>query len=295
MYWAKRAGKWVVVTNDAESAEYDGVHAWLFHFVFSPDGHRVAYFPIRGNQELLVLDGREIVHSRGLINPVWSPDSSKLAYIVQGAVTRVGVNGVEENEAWDRVDSISFSPDSRRLAYVGTRAGRQHLVVDKQTGPPVDGIDVTSVRFKPDSSGLIYVEKRGGRVVVVDGGKASAAYDEITELTVSPDSRQIAFFGRAASSWYFVRDGVVSAPYDARYDAVRAESLQFSKDSKHFWYVIRQAGTDSVVVNDMSVPSYSEVLTMPTLVEKRLRYLGVRSGVIYYVEVALDVQGRPTR
>jgi hypothetical protein len=55
-YVAEKGGKWLVVVDGQEGAEYDGILEG--GLLFSPDGQRVAYRAQKGEKWLVVVDGQ---------------------------------------------------------------------------------------------------------------------------------------------------------------------------------------------------------------------------------------------
>ncbi|HYI92771.1 MAG TPA: winged helix-turn-helix domain-containing protein [Bryobacteraceae bacterium] len=103
----------------------------------SPDGQRVAtaiYAIERGEQDLWVFDiktnsGRRLTADLALRDsPVWSPDSTKLAFLhtADSEPPRVHVRGLGENDAEESMPAADFqipgawSPDGRFLAFTNT-------------------------------------------------------------------------------------------------------------------------------------------------------------------------------
>jgi Tol biopolymer transport system component len=146
---------------------------------------------------LVVVDGVEGKGYDGIIwdPPVFSPDSRRVAYTVahvaqpgdsqpspEPMTQWVVVDGVEGKEygAIGR-ESLVFSPDSRRVAYVAGRGGKQLVVVDGVEGDeygaiqarpvwPTPGVLGGSLVFSPDSRHVAYLANRGDKqLVVVDG------------------------------------------------------------------------------------------------------------------------------
>ena len=99
----------------------------------------------------------------------------------RGGKWRVVTDGIDGPEH-DRIgqDSVVFSPDSRRLAYIARR-GRdsfvQFVVVDGVPGKPYDGIIGSGLAFSPDSKHVVYGTGRGGKGFVVVDGHECWEYD----------------------------------------------------------------------------------------------------------------------
>jgi hypothetical protein len=101
------------------------------------------------------------------------------------------------------------------------------VVVDGKEGKEYDGIGVGTLTFSPDSKHIAYVAKRGDKVFVVVDGKEGKEYDGILEgtLTFSPNSKHVAYVAGRGKKWFVVVDGVEGKEY---YDGfLRGSKLVF--------------------------------------------------------------------
>jgi dipeptidyl aminopeptidase/acylaminoacyl peptidase len=183
--------------------ELDGFGAG--ELTVSPDGQRIAVRGIKANDDIHVYDFTNGTLSRTTFeagdeqNPVWAPDSQRLAYsAARGQVASIYIRTLDSNEPPRpivesdkfRVPS-SFSPDGTRLAYIEIDDSSRE---DIWTVPLNDGTPVpfarTSFReraptFSPDGRWLAYESDESGtpqiymaaypdgsqkRQVSVDGG-----------------------------------------------------------------------------------------------------------------------------
>ncbi len=136
----------------------------------------------------------------------FSPDGQKLAYVAssKGAETSakpsyvVVING-QESPPYKRAYFSTFSPDSKRFAYNGSKDNFAYFVV-------VDGIEgktytqIENVVFSPDSTKFAYhastnrYSSQNSSYVVVNN-KEIGPYGNVGNLSFSPDSKQITFTG----------------------------------------------------------------------------------------------------
>ena len=59
-----------------------------------------------------------------------SPDSKRVAYVGEDDNREVDVVDGEEQRWYEKIYSLTFSPDSKRVAYVGEDDNREVAVVD---------------------------------------------------------------------------------------------------------------------------------------------------------------------
>ena len=92
---------------------------------------------------------------------------------------------------------------------------RQFVVVDGEEGEPCDGIGVGSLVFSPDSRRVAYVGNRGNRMFVVIDGRRGKEYDGIVcnTLVFSPDSKHLAYIAQSNRKQFVVVDGVEGQPF----------------------------------------------------------------------------------
>ena len=133
----------------------------------SPDRLHVAYIARRHRKEFVVLDGRgqrdyDLVDRDSL---VFSRDGKRLAYAVKRNGRWFFVLDGREQAEYDEVWQVTFSPDSRHVAYIGTRwegwRPVEHVVIDGQEGPTYKQI-ITSVPVFDSSGALEYLAVRDG-------------------------------------------------------------------------------------------------------------------------------------
>jgi WD40 repeat protein len=117
-YAAKRSGKWVVVVDGQEGAEYHDIG--VGSPAFSPDGKRIAYSARTGNFApwVVVVDGQAGPGFDAIFNPSFSSDGKHVAYVAMERLEKwtLVVDGQAGTEHW-AIGSWTFSPDGKHLAY----------------------------------------------------------------------------------------------------------------------------------------------------------------------------------
>ena len=122
-YIAREGSQRFVVLDGKPGAKHEAVYKGTL--TFSPDSGRLAYFAGKGGMAVAVLDDVEgSPHRDAMVSTLrFSPDGTKLAYAAQleSGKWAIVVNG-KPGAAFDYIGSftgVSWSPDSRRLAYAG--------------------------------------------------------------------------------------------------------------------------------------------------------------------------------
>jgi len=206
--WARYAfragiadGKQVIVdTGKAQPA-----FAALSAPALSADGRHLAYSALNDRRSpVLIRDGKlqSCSGDRRLRTPIFSPDGKQLVTLITGKEGQDGLVRDGVVVAWagesprDGIYTVTFSPDSRRLAYLTHEA---LVVVDegRQPGIPHDWRFV----FSPDSRHLAYtVAVPDGVVPMRDGVPLIAPVEEVNSLTFSPDSVHLLYSIRQKSA-----------------------------------------------------------------------------------------------
>ncbi len=155
-YVAETGGKCFVVVDGEEGRGYDDIGS----LTFSPDSKRLAYWARLGGQSFVVLDGEE-------------GERYKSRFSVHKERTYVGRGGerVSELDVALREKSLRTYTDDRGTKWheYGVLPARERKDYDTMAGEPVT--------FSPDSKRVAYAANRGGKWSVVVEGKEGRAYD----------------------------------------------------------------------------------------------------------------------
>jgi Tol biopolymer transport system component len=271
-YAAENDGKWTVVLDGAAGKLYETIRKP--GIIFSPDSKRVAYAVQDRGRCFVVVDGVNGPGYDVVFDPVFSPDSRGLAYgaLEFGQLKMFLVLDGQNEKGFDLtpyfhpnasfgIGGLTFSPDSKRVAYVAELGGKRTFVVDGQGAGPFDA--VRSVLFSPDSRRVAYTAQlhQDSWEVVVDG-KAEGPYLLIRDgsLAFSPDSRRVGYIAETTFGHFLVNDRnvvvgevhekqavVIDGKQGKAYDYIW--SLTFSPDSQRVAWHAQADGKHFIVVD----------------------------------------------
>jgi hypothetical protein len=190
---------------------------------------------------------------------VSSPDGKRVAYMVMaGEGLAVVVDG-EKGEAFEGIaaNSIVFSPDGKHLGYVGTRPGKQYVVLDGRVHE-YTGVSKQGIVFSPDGAHHGWVALRADRtqIAVVDGVE-SAPYEDIAAqgIVFSPDGRRHGFIASSAGKFLVVIDGEEGPLFDS------VASLRFTAAGRALYVALRE-GKWFAVVDGVPHGPYDELRSL---------------------------------
>jgi len=133
------------------------------------------------------VDGKEEKQYDAVSDPLFSPDSKRMAYWVNVSNKQFMVVDGKEEKQYDDIGYAVFSPDSKRVAYVAV-LGKWFIVVDGKKGKSHDNIRVPV--FSPDSKRMIYRAILGNTEFIIVDKKEGMRYNQIVSRVEfdSPDS-----------------------------------------------------------------------------------------------------------
>lgn len=192
------------------------------------------------------------------------PGSEHLCYYAETTDgLRVGV----DDSVGRPLQGVSQSPPSvsvhGRIAYVARFDGVMRLFVDHDLDPrPVAPLKDAQAIWSPDGTRLAWVEQDASgsaarERVVVDGVEGPWTKHISTApwgLQFSPDSSRVAYYGRSATSWQYLVDGVVGPPTED------SRAFFWSPDSRRFVYDARIRGRWHLVDDGQIGPAHDGVV-----------------------------------
>ncbi len=194
---------------------------------------------------------------------VASPDGTRLAWTSNDPKTRkwrvfeAGRPGPPFDEV--DVETLAFTPDGRRLAYVARLGPDRHVLIGDKI---IRG--ALAYAFSPDGKRFAWVtcDANENYDLWLNDAKVSRRSHPITHLTFSPDSRRFAYVFRnsqAEGRWIWLRpqlmvDGKVGR---AVHEDIR--DLTFSPDSRHWAAVVKDDKRWRVLLDDKDLPAFEDV------------------------------------
>jgi len=249
-------------------------HEFQNPVVVSPDGKRVAFRARQGDARFVVVDGKPQTAYDDVDNPVFSPDSSRLAYAAnRGGVWKESIPDIvggkwfivvdgTPGEEFDSVVLTSdlvfpnlsplFNRDGSRMAYRAGLGKKHFVVVDGKRERDADHIH--PMAFSPNGKRLAYVAVTGKSWTLMVDGQPTGDFDAVSfDLAFSPDSRRVAFPAKVGEKWGMVVDGVRGELFDI------VSSPCFSPDGKRVAYTALSGGKRLVVVDGKKGPPFDFV------------------------------------
>jgi hypothetical protein len=177
-YSGERQKRLFFVVDGQESAPYDRED--LIAPAFSSDGKHVAYTATRDQKHVLVVDGVEsaIPHPAGPLR-LFSPDGRKFAYVAKLAGREKLVVGGEISHEYDSILSVQFSPDGRRTACVCILRGKMLVLHDGIESREYDSIDPDSLTYSRDSRHLAFIARQREKSYLVANESESGPFDRL--------------------------------------------------------------------------------------------------------------------
>jgi hypothetical protein len=160
------------------------------------------------------------------------------------------------------LDSITFSPDGRRIAYAVRRGEQVAPVVDGVVGRPYDKIFY--FLFSPDGKRIAYIAKRELSDLIVLDGKEQPEFVRVYSPMFSRDSRLFMYEGDQHRPNQDDLLLAVVIDNDGEHRYVKAAVSSFSVDNRRVAYVVQDGAGQAVIVDGVVQGSYEEVGEAPT-------------------------------
>jgi len=284
------------------------VERYRINLKVSPNNKRLAYsvsIRVRGYKNkfknFVVVDGIKSKKFDGhsLINPIFSPDSSNVAYVAtinRGSFNEdfVILNGNEISSHFgEHVHELTFSPNSNHLAYYVTSSEasgpflkfRNYIVVNGVKGEKHDHIVTNSLTFSPDSKGLIYIAEEASKYCIVKDGKKGKIYNLIggvintTKYEDSDSGFYDLFIDEDNETIKVWKDSKMKME-DIR-NPVKGGKPRFSSDCKKLAYAAEKGDKWTIVVNETESKEYDGIGIKTPIFSpdsKKLAFVAINNG-----------------
>lgn len=213
-YGARNHDTHHLVLGDEQTGDFEGIGMPTF----CSSGNRWGCVFRKDGLEVLIIDGQEVARHEAIFGPVFSADSSQLAfYRRENGAAQIVLNG-EPGPVFDVIvpDHMYFSPNDRHFAYLARKGGKSFVVIDDKVSEPYHGQPASPIAFSPDGSRYAYaaMPKDISMTVVIDGEQGKPFDALLVPPTFSPDGRHVAYVARKLGSAHIVVNDDWSEPYD---------------------------------------------------------------------------------
>lgn len=165
----------IIQRNAKHAAVVDGVEGDFYdqikHIVFSPSGKHYAYGVRRGPRSYMVKDGT--LRGEGFteaLTPIFSPDDERLAFIAVDKGEMFVVEGEQSGPKFKHVQNLAYSPNGKRLNYVGKEAESKWFYVVDGHRTNAYGALPSKIEFSPDNRHFSFIAQRDGEhFLSIDG------------------------------------------------------------------------------------------------------------------------------
>lgn len=289
--------------------------------VFSPDGKRLAYVAIEDHDHrLVVVDGKPGKKYNGVNKPVFSSDGRHVAYsAIKGEQRLVVVDGREGPgfEMPATIHPVLFSPKGNRLAYAAMKGEKWVVVVDGRVGPEYDKVIPESLLFSPDGKRFAYVASRDDKWFVVTDGVKGPEYDGIVKggIVFSPDGARLAYgawinretprcsicVGFLQRIWLGLMYVLNRTPKDLivldgkegpKHDEILPGSFVFSPNGGHFLYIGGRLGKKYVYIDGKKADTHFDRFMQPAFKGDEVEYLAERDSDGWLVRCRQSFAGK---
>ena len=174
---------------------------------------------MRSKREFVVLDGKEGPRYLDIGGLRFSPDGKRLAYVgITEQGSHVVVDG-KEGPGYEKVWDIKFFDESKRFLYRARKETRKHVVVvDGKEGPISDRIN--NFKFCTNDKRFMYVAYIEGKAHLIVDGEIGQSFIGIENPLFSPDSSKVVYWAlKNEMNYCFIMNGKEVLTYDRMSDA----------------------------------------------------------------------------
>jgi len=338
-YIAQVGKKTRVVRNGTADELFDFVET--FTLTVSPDGQRVAYGARNGEKWYMVIDGQKSGPFAGIGKPSFSSDGRMVSYEAKhGENWKVHLGNIKSPPAVSLFHRPVFNKSGETLWWVENTKNENEFdfVISDFKFKQLKKFSNTTNSYVTSSDNEIVaaIRKEGGKQHVIEFSistpdvlKKGQHYDEIRDLTISPDGKNLSYYAARNKKLYVVLNGkeeeipvaaypsppvirpdlksvgIVVAGDDWAYvhQAYSGNSqkglrykecadIAYSTDSKHIAYVAMKGDKLFIVTNGNEGPHYDRVIAPQFSPDGRFVVYRARQDGKRFVVVADALTGK---
>lgn len=156
-----------------------------------------------------------------------------------------------ESQKYDYIQSLTYSPDSRSLAYVASSDESIFIVKDGVELTKYKGLSSGPI-YSPDSKSFAYIAEMNGKEFIVKDGLELTKYGDVSHPFYSSDSKNFIYraFSDSDNKYFMVKNGVELTRYSG------ITSLVYSSDGS-FAYEVLDKGDQFIMKDDIKITTSS--------------------------------------
>jgi len=213
--------KWALVVDGEQGPAWESLVAGSI--AFSPDSRHVGYGARTEGAACVVIDHEELARLPAHASPcVALGPSGQVAYSAGYPGEQWVVREGEECRAYQAVfgDSLRYSPDGSRLAWIGQEDEGMYVVVDDEAFGPYERVKRPGAVFSPDSRHVAFaattrIDGREREVAVLDGiaGPPLILLPHGGEPQFLPE-RECGYRSASGGDWFLAYAGLMDFKYN---------------------------------------------------------------------------------
>ncbi|MCX8112935.1 MAG: hypothetical protein N3E49_07070 [Bacteroidia bacterium] len=205
-------GTYRVYLNGEEGRPLDEIST----LILSPNHKHLAYSARKGEEIFVFLDNIGMGPFTQVSNLTFRPnEQNDLFFVFQVDKNRWQIRDYLNNlygEPAPAIDLLTFSPDGKRMVYTVLRNRKFHLREGDKLGDPYDLI--SDIAFTEDGAHLVYLVRKGMQIGITWDGALLHLAEGIAGVTLSPDSRFVAYIAREKDQSFLHIHKKAFGPYE---------------------------------------------------------------------------------
>jgi roadblock/LC7 domain-containing protein len=211
-YAARSGQKWSIVIGNSKGADFDevGIPA------FSPDGKSVAYAARKGQKRLMIAEDKESAEFDEIslpgLRPAYTADGKGPVYAARNGQKWFTVIADKKSGEFDEVKHLTFSADRKAVAFAARKGQGWHVVTADKEGEEFD--EVGPPVWSSDGKGLDYSDRKGAKWLTAVEHTKGQEFDLVTTPSFSPDGEVVAYAVRKGHKMAMVAGGETGEEFD---------------------------------------------------------------------------------